>query len=199
MGCSPGDSDCYYNQEPAHQVTVSKGFWIGQTPVTQEAYERVTQSNPSHFKRPRLPVETVNWNEAQSYCSAVNMRLPTEAEWEYAARAGSTASQYGPLDSIAWYNANSGNKTHEVAQKQANAWGLYDMLGNVWQWVDDWYDDKYYISGAASDPKGPSSGTYRVMRGGSWYDYPGNERVSVRVRHEPEGRGKDIGFRCAGE
>jgi formylglycine-generating enzyme required for sulfatase activity len=199
MGCSPGDSECYDDEKPAHQVSLSKGFWIGQTPVTQEAYERVTKSNPSHFKGQRLPVETVNWNEAQSYCSAVNMRLPTEAEWEYAARAGSTAPRYGPLDSIAWYNGNSGNKTHEVAQKQANAWGLYDTLGNVWQWAADWYDEKYYTPAAASDPKGPSSGKYRVRRGGSWNNVPRNARASGRNRVASEFRLSVIGFRCAGE
>jgi serine/threonine protein kinase/formylglycine-generating enzyme required for sulfatase activity len=199
MGCSPGDSECYDDEKPAHQVTLSKGFWIGQTPVTQEAYERVAKSNPSRFKGPRLPVETVNWNEAQSYCSAVNMRLPTEAEWEYAARAGSTASRYGPFDSIAWHNGNSGNKTHEVAQKQANAWGLYDMLGNVWQWAADWYGDKYYTAAAASDPQGPSGGTYRVLRGGSWLYDPWFARASNRNWYVSENRYDNVGFRCAGE
>ena len=96
---------------------------------------RVTGQNPSHFKGASLPVETVNWNEAKSYCEAIGGRLPTEAEWEYATRAGSTAARYGNLDEIAWYSENSGNQTHEVGQKRANAFGLYDMLGNMWQWV----------------------------------------------------------------
>jgi formylglycine-generating enzyme required for sulfatase activity/serine/threonine protein kinase len=199
MGWSPDDIAGYDNEKPAHPVTLSKEFWIGQTPVTQEAYERVTNRNPSQFKGQRLPVETLNWNEARSYCSAVNMRLPTEAEWEYAARAGSAASRYGPIDSIAWYNGNSGNKTHEVAQKQKNAWGLYDMLGNVWQWVADWYGDKYYTPAAASDPQGPPDGTYRVLRGGSWDVSPWFARASYRYRNVSEGRYDDIGFRCAGE
>ena len=143
MGCSRGDSECRENEEPAHQVTITTGFWIGQTPATQEAYQRVMGKNPSYFKGAQLPVENVNWDKARSYCQAVGMRLPTEAEWEYAARAGSTTSRYGDIDQVAWYTANSGSKTHEVAQKQPNAWDLYDMLGNVWEWTSDWYADKY--------------------------------------------------------
>jgi len=197
MGCSPGDSQCDPDEKPAHRVTITRGFWIGQTPVTQEAYERVTGKNPSNFKGPKLPVETVNWNEAQSDCQAVGMRLPTEAEWEYAARAGTTGSRYGDLDQIAWYTANSGGKTHEVMQKQPNAWGLYDMLGNVWEWTADWYADKY-AGNAETDPQGPASGQNRVLRGGSWYDSPAYLRASVRVRNEPEVLSGDLGFRCLG-
>ena len=120
--------------------------------MTQQAYQRVTGQNPSDFKGANLPVETVSWDEAQSYCQAIGGRLPTEAEWEYAARAGSTGARYGDLDQIAWYSGNSGGKTHEVGQKQANAWGLFDMLGNVWQWTADWY----------------AQGQSRALRGGAW-------------------------------
>jgi len=181
MGCSPGDSECYGDEKPARQVSISEGFWLGQTQVTQAAYQRVTGTNPSHFKGANLPVETVNWNEATSYCQAVGTRLPTEAEWEYAARAGSTASRYGDIDRIAWYSANSGSTTHEVMQKQPNRWGLYDMLGNVWQWTSSNYD---------SDSK--------ALRGGSWYNNPRNVRVSYRYRYVPGNRSNNIGFRCLG-
>jgi formylglycine-generating enzyme required for sulfatase activity len=125
------------------------------------------------------------------------MRLPTEAEWEYAARAGSTASRYGDIDQIAWYKANSGEKTHEVMQKQPNAWGLYDMLGNVWQWTADWYADKYSAN-SEPDPHGPKNGQYRVLRGGSWYPDPAYVRASCRDRNDPEARENVYGFRCVG-
>ncbi len=199
MGCSPGDGECGDNEKPAHQVTLSKGFWLGRTEVTQAAYQRVKGANPSYFKGDRLPVEQVNWDEASSYCSAVGMRLPTEAEWEYAARAGSTASRYGDVDAIAWHDSNSGGKTHEVAQKQANPWGLYDMLGNVWEWTADWYDANYYQHSESRDSTGPSSGATRSLRGGSWYDYPGLSRVSLRLRLQPGLRNVYLGVRCGGE
>jgi formylglycine-generating enzyme len=192
MGCSPGDSECSDWEKPPYEVAMARGFWLGQTPVTQEAYERVVGSNPSNFKGARLPVEEVSWNDAQAYCKAVGMRLPTEAEWEYAARAGSTAARYGNLDQIAWYSGNSGSKKHEVGQKQPNAFGLYDMLGNVWEWVDD--DWAAYPGGTIDACAG-----CKVLRGGSWYDDPGNVRASVRNRSEPSFRSSDIGFRCAGE
>ena len=197
MGCSPGDTQCDSDEKPAHQVTITRGFWMGQTDVTQEAYERVTGKNPSHFKGPKLPVETVNWNEAQGYCQAVGMRLPTEAEWEYAARAGTTGSRYGDLDQIAWYTANSGGKTHEVMQKQPNAWGLYDMLGNVFEWTSDWYADKY-AGNAETDPQGPASGQNRVLRGGSWNGVPADLRASDRSGNEPGNHLSNLGFRCLG-
>jgi len=133
MGCSAGDAECFDNEKPAHQVTIAKGFWLGRTSVTQQAYQRVTGKNPASHKGANLPVEEVDWNEAQAYCKAIGGRLPTEAEWEYAARAGSTGVRYGNLDEIAWYDKNSGNQSQEVGQKSPNAFGLYDMLGNTWQ------------------------------------------------------------------
>jgi formylglycine-generating enzyme required for sulfatase activity len=141
----------------------------------------------------------VTWNQAKAYCEAVGGRLPTEAEWEYAARAGNDASRYGNLNAIAWYNGNSKGKTHEVGLKQANKWKLYDMLGNVWEWVEDWYDGKYYEKSPSSDPTGPSSGQYRMVRGGSWVVVPRDLRSSFRDRYEPDGRIGIIGFRCARE
>jgi formylglycine-generating enzyme required for sulfatase activity len=197
MGCSPGDSECYDNEKPAHSVTITKGFWLGQTAVTQAAYQRVIGSNPSTFKGVDLPVETVNWNEAESFCQKIGGRLPTEAEWEYAARAGSTSARYGNLDDIAWYSSNSGNTTHPVGTKQPNAFGLFDMLGNVWQWTADWFGD--YQAGAARDPSGAANGTSRALRGGSWGNNPGGVRASYRGRSVPAELYNRNGFRCVGE
>ena len=199
MGCSPGDTECYADEKPSHRVEITKGFWIGETPVTQEAYERVTGSNPSHFKGLQRPVETVSWEDALKYCQTVGARLPTEAEWEYAARAGSTAARYGELDEIAWHTKNSNNQTHDVQGKKPNGWGLYDTLGNVWEWVADWYGESYYESSEARDPAGPKDGTQRVVRGGSWNDIPQIARASLRFRVEPVYRYFIIGFRCVGE
>ena len=201
MGCSPGDNECGGDEKPAHPVTISKGFWIGQTEVTQQAYVRVIGNNPSDERRDRLPVEQVSWYDSISYCHAVDMRLPTEAEWEYAARAGDTTVRYGQLDAVAWYEGNSGDKPHEVAQKQPNAFGLYDMLGNVSEWVNDWWDYKYYSLAAITDPQGPSTGKYRVWRGGSFLEHADRARASMRDDMNPNFRRViyDIGFRCAGD
>ena len=197
MGCSSGDGQCFRDEQPVHEVNIGKGFWLGQTQVTQLAYERVTGKHPSHFTGSNLPVEEVGWNDARAYCQAVGGRLPTEAEWEYAARAGSARARYGELGQIAWYSENSGNKTHEVAQKQANAWGVFDVLGNVWEWMADWYGD--YAPSEAHDPKGSDSGPGRTLRGGSWNDGSGYARVSARSLGVPTYRGSTIGFRCVGE
>jgi formylglycine-generating enzyme required for sulfatase activity len=197
MGCSPDDSECLDNEKPPHQVTITAGFWMGQTPVIQRAYQRVLGAPPSTFKGGQLPVETVSWDEAKNYCQTAGMRLPTEAEWEYAARAGTTTSRYGDIDQIAWYKANSGGKTHEVAQKQPNAWGLYDMLGNVSQWTADLYTDKY-SGNSETDPHGPKNGLFPTLRGGSWGFEPGAVRVSLRGGTGNAVRVSFIGFRCAG-
>jgi len=197
MGCSPGDGECTDAERPAHEVTITRGFWLGQTPVTQQAYQRVTGQNPSNLKGANLPVENVNWDEAQAYCAAIGGRLPTEAEWEYAARAGSTAARYGNLDEIAWHSGNSGGRTHEVGQKLANAFGLFDMLGDVWQWTANWYGN--YPSGAQSDPSGPESGESRALRGGSWVSTPRFARVSYRRKYDPGIRLDVIGLRCVEE
>jgi len=197
MGCSPWDDECYNDEKPSHQVAIS-GFWMGQTPVTQQAYERVAGMNPSYFKGPDLPVERVSWYQAQSYCQAIGGRLPTEAEWEYAARAGSTARRYGSVNEIAWYSENSGNQTHAVGQKQPNAFSLYDMLGNVWQWTTDWYEADYYKRSENHDPVGPPGGQDRARRGGSSYDPPRSVRASFRGKDYPGGAVNNIGFRCVG-
>ena len=195
MGCSAGDAECARDEKLAHRVMIARRFRMGQTPVTQEAYQRVTGKSPGYFKGAKFPVESVNWDDAESYCQATGMRLPTEAEWEYAARAGGAVSRYGDVDQIAWYGVNSGDKTHEVMQKQSNAWSLYDMLGEVWEWTADWYG-AYTDS---SDVSGPASGKVRALRGGSWGNGPAFVRVSVRSANEPENRSNVVGFRCAGD
>lgn len=198
MGCSANDSDCNVSETPARSVTITKGFWIGQTPVTQAAYRKVTGGNPGNSQGDRLPAGSLSWSDARTYCERVKMRLPTEAEWEYAARGGSAAARYAPLAQIAWYDANSGGTSHEVGQKQANGYGLYDMLGNVWQWVADRYG--YYEDARAVDPQGPPSGEFRMLRGGSWASDASLVRVSLRLWSEPEDRALNIfGVRCAGE
>ena len=161
MGCSVGDKECWDSERPAHRVTISKGFWIGDSPVTQAAYKRVTGGDPSNFKGQDLPVEKVNWMEARDYCQ--NVGLPTDAEWEYAARAGTTSARYGELKRIAWYEKNSDGNTHEVKQKKPNAWGLYDMLGNVRQWTGDWSGGAY-TPGSQQDPEGAQEGQLLSLR-----------------------------------
>jgi formylglycine-generating enzyme required for sulfatase activity len=197
MGCSEGDSECEPNEKPVRRVIISKGFRIGQTPVTQAAYGKVMGQNPSGFRGDDRPVETVSWAEAQSYCRAVGMRLPTEAEWEYAARAGSAGARYGSAGDIAWFSGNADGATHPVRGRPANALGLYDMLGNVWQWTSDWYADGYSGS-VATDPRGPASGRNRVLRGGSWQTPENFIRVSTRGGEPPSEPTNFSGFRCAG-
>ena len=204
MGCSPGD-ECYPEEKPAHPVTISQPFEMGKYQVTQLEYQAAMRQNPSAFQGPNLPVESVSWDDAQHFCEALNRqkdgyhyRLPTEAEWEYAARGGNQTSRYGSLDQIAWYRDNSTGTTHPVGGKQPNAFGLYDTLGNVWEWVQDWYSAEYYSHSAASDPPGPPTGEYRVLRGGSWRGVArGLARVSSRYILRPTVRSSVLGFRCA--
>jgi formylglycine-generating enzyme required for sulfatase activity len=197
MGCSPGDKECLENEKPAHRVTITKGFWIGQTEVTEEAYWRAIGNHPVDFKETSQPATGIGWEGADAYCKAAGMRLPTEAEWEYAARGRNQSARYGSLRGVAWYSVRGG--THAVGQKQANGYGLYDTLGNVWEWVADWYDAKYYASSPSSDPKGPSSGTSRTMRGGAWNASARETRVSYRYGIDPGNHDVPIGVRCAGD
>ncbi|MBI3680494.1 MAG: formylglycine-generating enzyme family protein, partial [Acidobacteria bacterium] len=207
MGCSPGDNECDKDEKPAHPVTITRGFWLGQTEVTVGAYKRFVQATGRQMpaepsSNARMPMINVSWNDAANFCGWMGGRLPSEAEWEYAARAGSAAASYGLLEDIAWVarrNTLPANGPHEVGAKQANGFSLHDMLGNVWEWVADWYDNKYYAAGPARDPRGPEQGTDRVVRGGSWDFYPLYARVSVRSGLEPSSRGVVVGFRCAGE
>ena len=149
----------------------------------------------------------MSWEDAQKFCKAVNgkgdgyhYRLPTEAEWEYAARAGDASCRYGPLAEVAWFRENSGGRTHPVGQKKPNGFGLYDTLGNVWEWVQDWYGITYYGNSPESDPKGPGSGEYRVSRGGSWRGVVrGHARASSRYFLKPDVRSIVVGFRCVRE
>jgi formylglycine-generating enzyme required for sulfatase activity len=197
MGCSPGDTECARTEKPAHEVTITKGFWIGQTPVTQAAYSRVMGKDPSQFKGASLPVEHVSWDDAKAYCEAVGGRLPTEAEWEYAARAGTTGERYGNLDDIAWYEENSKCRTHEVGQKHPNAFALYDMLGNVFQWTADWAAD--YSSAPQTDPTGPTTGRTRAVRGSTFNWTPRFVRVSIRDGGAPGNCSFCTGLRCVME
>jgi formylglycine-generating enzyme required for sulfatase activity len=212
MGCSPGDDECRPNEKPSHHVTISKGFWMGETEVTVGAYKRFASStgrgmreagearnsNPG-WRNEQMAIIMVNWEDADAYCRWAGGRLPTEAEWEYAARAGSTKARYGPLDDIAWYSDNSGMRTHEVGQKRPNAWDLFDMLGNVWEWVADWYDENYYRTSPERDPPGPGRGSLRLFRGLGWDAVPRDTRVSYRDGSEPDTWFMGTGFRCARE
>jgi formylglycine-generating enzyme required for sulfatase activity len=220
---SPANEHGRDNDEVQHQVTVSS-FYMGKYEVTQKEYQEVMGTNPSNFKGDNLPVESVSWFDAVEYCnkrsqregltlaytisgsgnnrtvtwnrSANSYRLPTEAEWEYACRAGTTTA-YNTGASISnntgWYWDNSDKTTHPVGQKPANAWGLYDMHGNVSEWCWDWYDD--YPIGAQTDPIGASSGSDRVGRGGSWFATARDARSALRLNYAPYGRSSRLGFR----
>jgi len=204
MGSDKGYSD----EKPVHKVKITKPFYMGKFEVTQAQYQAVMGSNPSSFKgEVNLPVETVNWNDCQEFLKKLNekipgkdFRLPTEAEWEFACRAGSiTEYCFGDsennLGEYAWFASNSGQKTHPVGGKKPNAWGLYDMHGNVWEWCNDYFGDKYYESIPAEDPKGADSGALRILRGGSWYFDPRICRSALRFRYDPPGCHVNFGFR----
>jgi formylglycine-generating enzyme required for sulfatase activity len=191
------------DETPVHTVTIREGFYMGKYEVTQAQWQAMMGDNPSKFKGDNLPVETVSWIDAQNFIQKLNAlndgfiyRLPTEAEWEYAARAGTTGDYAGNLDSMAWYGSNSGGKTHAGGTKQPNAFGLYDMHGNVWEWCQDWSHGNY--NGAPSDGSAWESGgeqKYRVLRGGSWRYDASSCRSAVRGVGTPDSRDVYIGFR----
>ena len=165
MGCSPGDNLCNADESPRHRVQITKSFEIGKYEVTQAQWTALMQTNPSSVKGDNRPVETVSKLEAQAFIAKLNAandgyryRLPTEAEWEYAARAGMDSPHSGPIDQVAWYSANSEDETHPVGQKKPNTWGLYDMQGNVREWVSDFYSSNYYSVSPAVDPTGAQLG-----------------------------------------
>ena len=210
MGSPEDEAGRLMHEGPAHEVTVSKGFWLGIYPVTQRQYSLVTGQNPSSFEDsgPEAPVERVNWNHARAFCAKLQARLPSalseavvrlprEAEWEYAARAdtGSSGDEDAAarerLDDVAWHVRNSGGRTRAVGRKKPNGWGLYDILGNVWEWCGD--AKRKYTSSSQTDPVGV--GWSRVLRGGSWYDLPRFCRIASRYEHAPGFSADFIGFR----
>ena len=201
---SPEDEEGRWDAEgPRHLVTIGSGFWMFDTPCTQALWEAVMGENPSRFKGPDRPVEAVSWDQCQEFLKALNSRidglrlsLPSEAQWEYACRAGTETPRYREdPDEIAWYSANSGDETHPVAGKEPNAWGLYDMLGNVWEWCEDVWVENYHEESRASavDP----ASAPRVIRGGSWDFDARRVRAAYRVPYEPSIRSGLLGFRCA--
>ena len=198
-------NDAYGEEIPVHQVTLSP-YNIGETEVTQALWEAVMGSNPSVFKGSNRPVEQVSWEDCQEFIQKLNQetgrkfRLPTEAEWEFAARGGNKSRGYkysgsNNINDIAWFGDNSSRQTHDVKTKQANELGLYDMSGNVWEWCQDWKGK--YPSSSQSNPIGPSSGSFRVYRGGSWSYNAGNCRVSFRYASSPSFRIGNLGLRLA--
>jgi hypothetical protein len=200
-----GSTNGYSWEQPVHRVIISKSFQLGKYEITQGQWKVIMGSNPSYFKGDdNLPVEQVSWDDAQAFMAKLNAlndgyryRLPTEAEWEYACRAGTTGDYGGTgnLDEMGWYNNNSGSKTHAVGTKKANTWGLHDMHGNVWEWVQDWYSSDYYSSSPLTDPPGPTSGSGRVGRGGGWGSGAGGCRSAVRNAGSPGGTYDFLGFR----
>ncbi len=208
MGCSAGDDECENAEKPSHTVTITKGFWIGQTEVTVGAYRKFASATGRELTRVQrslqetdYPMALTSWDDAAAYCRWAGGRLPTEAEWEYAGRGGTAGPRYGEPDLIAWYDSNGRYKTQRVRQLAPNPYGLYDMLGNAWERVADWYDEKYYAKADPCDPKGPPKGRTGVVRGGSCSSRADLLRISYRGMKDKEGEdiSTDVGFRCVRE
>ncbi len=205
-------SEKYGDEKPIHTVQISS-FFMAQYPVTQGLWKAVLgkANNPFRFKSDSSPVERVSWEDTQGFIQKLNeqtgqdYRLPTEAEWEYAARGGKDSHEHSynfagsdTLEEVAWYYANTDSlRTMPVGLKAPNALGLYDMSGNVYEWCQDWYAGDYYSKSPEKDPKGPSEGSSRVIRGGSWSNEPDSCRVAYRNRFHPDSRFDDLGFRLA--
>jgi formylglycine-generating enzyme required for sulfatase activity len=219
---SPASEPDRLSDETQHEVTLTQGFWLGKTEVTQKQWSAVMRTTPAYFPRKeivrwkvwkwqipvwrkdflagswQLPVEQVSWDDCQEFCkkTGLGFSLPTEAEWEYACRAGAPGpfAGTGVLNEMGWYDGNSGGKTHPAGRKKPNAWGLCDMHGNVWEWCQDWYGGDY-PAGAATDPTGPAAGGFRAIRGGGW-NFPSRYcRSASRGRYGPGGRNLILGFR----
>ena len=202
MGSKGGED----NERPAHKVTISKVFYIGKYEVTQAQYKSVMGENPSKFKGANNPVDEISWNAATKFCKKLskitekNYRLPTEAEWEYACRAGTTTEYYwGDSDKdvgiYEWYSGNSGSKSHPVGLKKPNPWGLFDISGNVYEWVNDRYALEYYKQSPEMDPKGAKVGNERIFRCGSWAFGPNDLRASARGHKSQDHKYSNSGFR----
>ena len=201
-----GDNDLK-NSRPVHKVEITEPFYLGVFPVTQREWKIVMGTNPSYFKGDDLPVENVSWYDCKQFINKLNVmegnnvyRLPTEAEWEYACRAGSESKYcFGDdvtlLHDYAWFDENSDDMTHPVGTKKPNKWGLYDMHGNVWEWCQDVYDESYYEHSPSIDPQGPSKGKRRGFRGGSFYDPDLRCTSANRYGFPPDYSHEDIGFR----
>ena len=188
------------DQSPIHKVFLDS-FYIDVYEVTQEDFETVMEYNPSKNKGFSLPVEFVDWFEADKYCRKINKRLPSEAEWEKSVRGGRSASRFywgNTMDGrFSWFKSNSKGKTHPVGTKMPNLYGVHDMSGNVWEWVSDWYDKNYYKNSPHFNPQGPKVGRFKVQRGGSWANNANYHSSSYRMVYGPTGRDEFNGFRCA--
>jgi len=226
-------------EKPVREIEITKGFWMGESEVTVGAWKRY-QLKERDLRLPKedsfgrllnaaagndsLPAVAITWSEARDFCVWAQAALPTEAQWEYAARAGHRSATYGDLDHTAWYGDNSGaakidtmqifrdqnrafgellhkngNHSHPVGMKQPNANGLFDMLGNVWEWTADWFSPAAYRDSAMTDPVGPLGGEQKIVRGGSWSTYASGVRFSARDRQSPDVRLSDVGFRCVAD
>ena len=199
---SPPDEPGRFEDETQHTVTISRGFWLGKYEVTQRQWESVMHSNLSRFKGPDNPIENISWHDCMTFVRRVRseakipVRLPTEAEWEYACRAGSESpvAGNGKLPDMAWYDDNSECQTHEVGTHTPNAWGFFDMHGNVLEWCADWFS---VPTGDVVDPKGPPSGSFKMLRGGCWFFYERDCRSAYRLKRDPTLRNCIFGFRLA--
>lgn len=220
MGCDPEDEHGYDGEKPQHEVRLTHGFWLGETPVTQAQWQAVMDTNPSKFKGDQRPVESVDWQQSVAFAQKLNellpglhAALPTEAQWEYACRAGTQSAYHDgspfteptgkdpALDKLGWFDKNSGGETHDVKLKAANAWGLHDMHGNVWEWCRDAWDEKAYAKRGkiTLDPeaKEDNESAFRVVRGGSWIDRAQYCRAAFRIRGHPGSRWLIQGLRLA--
>jgi sulfatase modifying factor 1 len=204
-GCFQMGSEEFVSEEPIHNVCVSS-FYLDKFEVTQENFESVMGSNPSTRQANDFPVMNVSWIEAEQYCRKKGGRLPSEAEWEYANRAGTSSPYLWGEDmdgDFAWFQENSTARVHAVGEKKPNPWGFYDMNGNVWEWVADWYRENFYEMSSKVDPdhnpQGPPAGQFILIRGGSYKENPFFLRSAARFWYEPSIKSGDLGFRCAAE